>query len=219
MLKAFHDCIRASPVFDELELFWYNNEVLAVKRHESVLLFGLNPNTSLPKFEKNNYILLDEGLIANKMPQLLGRLQALMGLNQTIFARQTQIVAVIKTEANAFLSQHHLLGITNASIFLGLTYKEKLIGVAAFAKPVLMKFEKPQYYSYAWERLAFQTGITVVGGASKLFHHFKLNYQPAHVMTYVDANWPQENIFAKLGFVSKDLVSRKKQSIKWIWNY
>lgn len=92
-------------------------------------------------------------------------------------------------------------GSASASIHIGIFDQNKeLLGVLTLGKP---RFT-PEY-EYEIIRMCFKSGITVVGGAQKMFKFFLENYNPKSVLTYADISKFTGNIYLKMGFkVIKD---------------
>ena len=49
-------------------------------------------------------------------------------------------------------------------------------------------------------RFCNKSGISVVGGASKLLNFFIKNYSPTRIISYSDKDWSSGNLYEKLGF-------------------
>ena len=87
-------------------------------------------------------------------------------------------------------------GSANSSIDIGLYNKyNELLGVMTFGKP---RFDRDAEFELV--RLCWKSGITVVGGANKLFNYFVNKYKPNSVVTYSDISKFTGNIYTLLGF-------------------
>jgi hypothetical protein len=96
-------------------------------------------------------------------------------------ARKCEVDLISDSLYKEFLTQYHLNGSRGASVKLGLSYKGDLLAVAGFAV----------HKKYGWEcvRLAFKSGVEVVGGWSKIQSHFGHSF-----LHYVNLNFfPGEN--------------------------
>ncbi|MFN5920950.1 MAG: hypothetical protein ACK45I_06590 [Bacteroidota bacterium] len=128
------------------------------------------------------------------------RIRAIAGLGKKIHARTTQVSRLDKQTSDDFLKVHHLQGTTQAYYKFGLMQKQQLVAVATFSKARTM-YDGPVYYrSYELERFACTNGYTVTGGLGKLLHAFTDLVNPAHTMTYADADWGKGEGYQKLGF-------------------
>lgn len=94
-----------------------------------------------------------------------------------------------------FQNKYHLQSGVNASINLGLFYKNELIGVMTFGRP---RFNRE--YQYELIRIAYKAKTVVVGGSEKLFKHFIKKYNPVDIISYCDISKFTGRIYKKLGF-------------------
>jgi hypothetical protein len=138
-----------------------------------------------------------------------------LGKHQTkIQARKTIFREVSKNEADQFLNEHHLQGSSLMTRWhFGLFYQGTLVGVLAYAwlnKEVSLNLV----------RLAFPKGVTIVGGAQKLFKHSLLHIPPTPIVTYSNNRYSSGRVYQVLGF---SLDKKLPPSYQWfykqkIWN-
>lgn len=117
-------------------------------------------------------------------------------LNKTVYARKCEIREITdNTKIKEFLEENHIQGYCKSSIKLGLYSSEELISIMTFGKP---RFNK----KYEWELIRYcnKKGISVVGGASKIFKYFIKTYNPINVISYCDRRIFDGEIYEKLGF-------------------
>lgn len=115
---------------------------------------------------------------------------------QPIYARNTEVKEIASKESSEFLDNYHLQGAAQGSVYIGLTNTNKeLVGVMVMGKP---RFQRD--YEYEIIRMCFKSGVTVVGGAQKMFKYFVDNYKPSSVLTYADISKFTGNVYLKLGF-------------------
>ena len=82
-------------------------------------------------------------------------------------ARKCIIAEITKNECNEFLNNYHIQRTVNNQIYrLGLFYNSELIQVMTFGPP---RYDKR--YDIELLRLCTKSGLSVVGGAEKLFKH------------------------------------------------
>lgn len=117
-----------------------------------------------------------------------------------VYARKTEVKEIDKKEAYEFLDKYHIQGRSNAEINLGILSNNELISVMSFGKP---RFNTN--YQYELIRYSSKCGITVVGGAEKLFKYFVNNYEVTNIITYADISKFTGNIYLKLGFKLKTI--------------
>lgn len=143
-----------------------------------------------------------EDVWMHKNELVKSRLKAICGKSKKIHARATKACRIDKQTAKAFLNTHHLQGSTGAYYKYALMHKDEVVAVATFSKARVM-YDGPVYYrSYELERFACISGYTVTGGLGKLLFAFIDEINPAHIMTYADADWGKGEGYVKLGFAS-----------------
>lgn len=120
--------------------------------------------------------------------QLVGR--------KVMYARKCDICEVSKSEAKAFLLENHLQGSCNGiSIAYGLRCGGRLVELMCFGKS---RYNK----NFDWEllRLCSLCGVSVVGGASRLFNRFLEEHPNQSVVSYCDLSKFDGKVYAELGF-------------------
>jgi len=99
--------------------------------------------------------------------------------------------------ANKFIKKYHIQGSGRANVHLGLMHNNELVSVMTFLKGDISK----SITDWELNRFCSKDGITVVGGASKLFKKFIKEHDPDTVISYADRRWSNINSFyEKLGF-------------------
>jgi hypothetical protein len=86
-----------------------------------------------------------------------------------------------------------------STIRIGLYYKEELVSLMTFSKPRFTKL-----YEYELVRFCNKTNTSVIGGASKLFHHFVNSYKPKSIISYADKRYSDGKLYEKLKFSFKE---------------
>jgi hypothetical protein len=142
---------------------------------------------------------------------------------KSIFARDLRVVPIAKDIANTFLETEHLLGKVQAKSFYGLVVplhrqfrnisseyflgEQKLVGVAAFAKPMLMK-EKGFEGKRSGELIRFCSilGTRIVGGLSKMIQYYQQEEKVDNIMTYIDLEWNRGEGYQSIGFQEVQLT-------------
>jgi len=115
--------------------------------------------------------------------------------NEKIFARNCTIKEISSRESRDFNNQNHIQGSFNAKINLGLYHNNELVSVMTFTKP---RFNSN--YEYEMIRFCNKLNTRIVGGASKLFSYFVLQYKPKSVISYSDRRFFNGKVYDKLGF-------------------
>jgi len=149
-------------------------------------------------------IVLWEDIWQHRREQVKARISSLLGHNQTIFARDTQIVKLDKPTLESFLKQNHVMEPVSAKHKYGLMYKGILVAVASFSSPKTFYREEGAFRSVELVRYASLQGVNVVGAMGKLLEHFIEQHKPDDIMTYTDREWSDGEVYEKLGFVKTE---------------
>ena len=130
----------------------------------------------------------------NQKEIVIGRLLAILGKAEKIYARKCTVEKIKYKEAVPFMQDTHIQGMVSGSHNIGLKIDGELVALLVMGSP---RFNK----KYDWELLRYssKTGIVVVGGASRLLTSF-LKDNPGSVISYADRRWSQGNLYKILGF-------------------
>jgi len=101
------------------------------------------------------------------------RILSLIGISQRVHARQTRVKAIDKLALKHFLIRNHLNVPTSARHRYGLFRQQELVAVAAFGRHCPVQDQGITYRSHELIRYCSLLNTTVVGGLSKLIHHFE----------------------------------------------
>ena len=115
--------------------------------------------------------------------------------NIKIPARSCAVKQINNKDLKDFLNSNHLQGYCNAVIAYGLYKDYDLVACMTFSKP---RFNKA--YQYELIRFCVEQGITIQGGASKLFKAFLRDYKPISVISYANRRFSKGSIYETLGF-------------------
>lgn len=155
---------------------YYHVKKLNQAEERGITLFNI--------FEKMDNLDIWKSMIANKL-----------GLSRRIYARKCELRRVKYAEIAEFLDANHLQGGSPSPINYALYYEDELVEVMTFKRP---RFTKD--YDFELLRLCTKKGITVVGGASKLFSAFRREHPTASVISYANRRWSNGAIYQTLGF-------------------
>ena len=112
-----------------------------------------------------------------------------------IYARDCELKSIGELEAKAFTEKYHLQGCAKLQkINYGLYYNGELISVMGFGVP---RYKKD---GFELHRYCVKSGITVVGGASRLLKAFEKEYSPKELLSYSNNDYFTGYIYDKLGF-------------------
>jgi hypothetical protein len=126
-----------------------------------------------------------------------------LNLSSKIYARKTILKKINnKNLIQEFLTKNHLQGFVNTNINYGLYFNNELVSLMTFMKTrkILNKTNKESEYELV--RFCNKTGVSVIGGASKLFKQFIKEYNPITVLSYCDLSWSNGGLYKNLGFYS-----------------
>lgn len=123
-----------------------------------------------------------------------------LNLNTRIFARKCEVKKISKPSAEDFLNKTHLMNATSSGYNLGLFYLDELVCVVSFTKGRKMNRLEAHLRSFELIRFCSKSGITVVGGLSKLLKTFFDEKGAGDIMTYVDKQFSDGKSFIKAGF-------------------
>lgn len=164
----------------------------------------------------------------NKTDIIKNIINAKLGINTTVYARQCSIVTVSTAQEKQFLDSYHLQGYVPSTMCYGLMHNNTLVMLVSVGKSRYSKLAE-----YEVLRVCSTKGITVVGGISKLMKQF------AHlgaIVTYCDRSKSLGNGYIKSGFTyvnetgpgyfwtnGNDVISRYKSQksnlAKWLTTY
>lgn len=116
-----------------------------------------------------------------------------LGKHRRVAARATEFRPISRHEANRFLSTNHLQGGTPVVRWaFGLFHGDHLVGVITFAM-----HEKGMINL---TRLAFPLGVTVIGGARKLFQNALPHLPEMDIVTFSNNQYSDGSVYGVLGF-------------------
>ena len=195
------------------------NGIRAKQRKKQFIEFDNSPvklkilkdNESQTDIEQQTFY-IRESEITNKNDLVISRIMQLIGKSKRLFARKCFVTEIDTKSYSSFCKAHHIQDSAAAKVKLGLFDKEssELVSVLSFSKP---RFTDK--YDFELLRFCNKTGLTVVGGASKLFKHFLSMYPGARIVSYADKRWSRGNVYRKMGFT---LVSETANSFYYFKN-
>lgn len=136
----------------------------------------------------------------------IDKILLLLKQKEIIYARKCVIREIDVNTTNIFENLYHLQGKCNGQrVCLGLYYNGELIEVMTFGKP---RYNK----KYEWEllRLCTNSSYKVIGGASKLFKHFVIHYNPKSIISYCDLSKFNGSVYEKIGMKLDDITEPNK---------
>jgi hypothetical protein len=124
-----------------------------------------------------------------------------------VSARKCQIKIVTSKEASYFLEENHIQGSCGSKIKLGLYSGSELISLMTFG----LRYTNGKK---EWELIRFcnKINLNIVGGASKLFTRFLLDFDD-EIVSYADISLFSGELYNKLGFKK---VSFSEPNYFWV---
>lgn len=170
-------------------VYWHSDKKIDKKYHLSKTLAAANKGIFL------YHIFEYEWKDPAKQAKIKAQLANLFGKNpQKIYARQCDLRPVPASQKTEFLEANHLQGTDTAPIAYGLYFNEELVAIMTFKKPYLN-------HNFDWElsRFCCKVGLSVVGGASRLFKAFLENYSGS-IISYSNNAKTRGKLYETLGF-------------------
>lgn len=194
IVHFFHKNQIASEFEEELHLL--SSEKINIQFHPNLS----DANERIESAVANPLIHLWEDIYNARKPQVESRIKSLLGLNKRLHGRETTIAMLQQQDYIDFLNDHHLMGATKAKYRIGLFYQQELVALAGFGRECPIDHEGRTYRSSELIRFCNKSGITVVGGLTKLLDFFINKNRVEHLMTPVDREWSSGDLFSRLGF-------------------
>lgn len=174
-------------------MFWHSGEK---RKHVAI--------EKLEKCKQKNIKLLTfwEDDIKYRKESIINIIKTNLQKNKRIYARLCQIKEISSKESKQFLDMYHIQGNINAKVKLGLFYNDELLEVMTFGhKRKALGSNNDNNDIWELYRLCTKTGITVIGGASKLLKYFETNYNPTTIISYCHNEISDGSVYEKLGFI------------------
>jgi hypothetical protein len=136
------------------------------------------------------------------------RINSILGGSEKIPARKCKVREISGKEERKFLEENHIQGYVPSSIKIGLFQGEDLVSLMTFGKYRKALGAKEKSNEYELLRFCNLRGISVIGGASKIFSFFTRKYSPERVISYQNNSWNTGNLYENLGFSSLGLTGQ-----------
>lgn len=137
-----------------------------------------------------------------RQDQVKGFLKSVLGVNDKIYARKCSMRLVESKIGMAFVNENHIQEISKPSlVYFGLYLGEELKGVLS-----LNRHHRNHNIveDVVLDRMCFQAGISIIGGASRLFNQAKIWAKEngfKKIVSWSDNRWSQGSIYKTLGFM------------------
>lgn len=150
-----------------------------------------------------------EDWMVNKPEIVKSFLQAKLKLCRTTYhARKCEVKEIDYSTAMDFLNKNHIQGKCSSNYRLGLYYNDLLVAVMCFNKRSAVSGPK-QLNNDEAELIRFcnLAETRVVGGASKLLHHYVNKFHPSTVTSYSANDISNGQLYRSLGFETDNKIS------------
>jgi len=118
-----------------------------------------------------------------------------------IYGRNCMIKEINYNESKSFLENNHLQGSCKSKINLGLFYHEKLVSLMTFGKRrMILNSKSKNENEYELLRFCNKLNTAVIGGASKLLTYFEKKYTPQKIISYINLDIGNGQLYEKLNF-------------------
>ncbi len=139
----------------------------------------------------------DEWIHKNSLVK--ARLTSIFGKNtKKIGARACAVRKIESCVAREFHNNHHLQGSGTGIQCYGLYHNDILMAVMDFNK--LSRAKGAKHVDKTWELTRFSSKGNIAGGASKLMNAFRIEHDPASVISYSDLRWNTGYVYSVIGF-------------------
>jgi len=186
-------------------LYWHSDLHKSKFAHQQKWNFFHEKNIQVFQIFESEWI--------NQKPIVQSIIQMKLKKSQSIFARKCEIKSISNSEYRSFLVDNHIQGYVGAKVKLGLYHNGELVQLMSFSKS---RFNK----SYEWEniRTCTKIGFHVAGGFSKLLTHFKRDWEPENIITYIDLRYFNgqgyiNNEFQEIGISSPNYFYFKRTEL------
>lgn len=149
-----------------------------------------------------------------KKDNVLAILRNAFAETESIYARNCVISQLDYKTKSEFINKYHFYGDFNqGTISYGLYYNDELVSAMSFGKMRGNNSMREQPNHYELVRFVTKDGMSIIGGASKLFKYFIKDYNPEYILCYSDNDFFTGNVYKQLGFKLKSLG----ESIDYQW--
>jgi hypothetical protein len=120
--------------------------------------------------------------------------------DRVVYARKCLIKKIDSKSYKDFCNENHIQGSVNSLIKLGLYYNDELLSIMSFGGLRKSLGSNKEIGSYEMLRFCTKLGVSVVGGASKLFNYFIKSYSPNKIISFSDKRYFSGSVYKKLNF-------------------
>lgn len=174
---------------------------------------GVNGNKKMYDEISEQYecLFFTHDVVKKRGSQLYSYIYNKFNKGSKVYARQCDVRGITFKQADVFLEKHHLQGSLSSGEHYGLYKDDELMAVMSFSRPRLgVGKQRDGYY----ELTRFCSTCRVIGGASKLLHHFMSLNDGVKILSYSDNSYSNGNLYKTLGFELINTVVPRYKYIK-----
>lgn len=179
--------------FEYNGLYWHSELNKTKNYHYNKLKFFNNLGIDIIQIWEDDWTYKSEiikSMINNKLKK-----------SKRIFARNCKIEEINDNKlTRKFLEENHIQGFIGSKVKLGLYYNNELVSMMTFGNLRKSLGQTSKKDSYELLRFCNKKGISVVGGASKLFKYFISNFNFNEIISYSLNSYSSGDLYKKLGF-------------------
>jgi group I intron endonuclease len=192
------------------------NEKIKIRFLKTIKESEIFNNTTKIKKDNHDIIIFDDEWDSNK-DIIKSRIKNALGFSRKIGARKCIIKEISDNKLiKKFLKENHLQGFVGSKVKIGLFYKDELVSLITFGSLRKNLGQKSKQGHYELLRFCNKKGLSIVGGASRLFKYFINKYNPDYILSYADYRWSEGNLYKNLGF---ELVDKTIPNYFYIIDY
>lgn len=137
----------------------------------------------------------------NRQDQVKNYLGSVLGINQRVFARKCEIKMVDKKEASDFINKNHIQTLSKNKIneAVGLYFDGRIVAVASFGS------HHRNNKGHILNRFCCESGITVVGGLSKICSFYKKKHNCV-ITSWADRCLSQASGYLSAGWTIEEIL-------------
>lgn len=180
--------------------YWHSSEKIDKQYHQRKSMLAKDKGIRLVHLYEYDGLEINLSIVRNQVTKLVRR----------EYARNCRVQVIDKEVAKQFIKSNHRAGYARASLFYGLFKDDELLQVMTLSKP---RFN--ENYEYELIRMCSLSGVTVLGGASKLFKFFLDTIKPNSVISYSSLDNGFNTVYEKIGFKYKGITD---PSYVWVSN-
>lgn len=151
----------------------------------------------------------DEWKDSHKKEIIISQINNLIGKSNKIYARNTELRRIAAKDCHKFLDDNHIQGFRASTYYYGLYYNNELVSCMTFGYNYLGKTKQMELLRFCNKR-----GITVVGGAAKMFKNFLREHSEINeIISYCNIAKGKGSVYNKLGM---KLLKITSPNYRWV---